>query len=300
MPSFKLGCTKIVATIGPAITLQLQINSERNKSNPEYLKVLNLFIELFFNGLSCIRFNFSHSNNEERLFRLEVWRDAKEEFYKIFNKIEQDGNSPNKVRFLFPIAELADTKGPEIRVWDMKEKEKGQLYRRGEIIEIFCKDKKAGDSTCFSVTDSTAKYNMALDCSVGEKVLVDDGKLSLLIQFVDVDSGVVRVMVENDHYLKANKRVNLPNADYSLPFVSEKDRGDILFSLEQSFQFIALSFVNKLEDILEVRKLIKENGAGKKLPLIISKIETTQCLKNIDAVIKESDGIMIARGDLAL
>lgn len=300
MPNFKLGCTKIVATIGPAITLQLQVNSEKNKSNPEYLKVLNLFTELFFKGLSCIRFNFSHSNNEERLFRLQLWREAKSEFHRVFNKVDSEGKSPYRVKFIFPIAELADTKGPEIRVWEMKDKEKGQLYRRGEVIEIFCKDKKVGDATCFSVTDSTAKYNMALDCSVGEKILVDDGKLSLLIQNVDIDSGVVRVISENDHFLKANKRVNLPNADYSLPFVSQKDREDILFSLEQSFQFIALSFVNKQEDILEVKKLIKENSTGKKLPLIISKIETTQCLKNIDTVIEESDGIMIARGDLAL
>ncbi|AHC39934.1 pyruvate kinase [Mycoplasma ovis str. Michigan] len=300
MSNFKLGCTKIVATIGPSITLKLHTNSQRDRSNPDYLEVLNLFTELFFKGLSCIRFNFSHSNNEERLFRLQLWREAKAEFYRIFNRIDDQGNSPYKFKFLFPIAELADTKGPEIRVWDMQDKSKGQLYKRGDIVKIYCKDKKAGDQNCFSVTDSTAKYNMALDCSVGSKILVDDGKLSFLIQSVDVDSGVVVAMAENDHFLKGNKRVNLPNADYSLPFVSERDRGDILFSLEQGFQFIALSFVNKLEDILEVKKLIKENSSGKNLPLIISKIETTQCLKNIDSVISESHGIMIARGDLAL
>lgn len=300
MPIFKLGCTKIVATIGPAITLKLQTNSERNKSNPEYLEVLNLFTELFFKGLTCIRFNFSHSNNEERLFRLQLWREAKTEFYRVFNRIDENGNSPYKTRFLFPIAELADTKGPEIRVWEMLDKDKGQLYKRGDVVRVYCKDKKTGDQSCFSVTDSTSKYNMALDCSVGEKILVDDGKLSFLIQSVDVDSGIVEAIAENDHYLKANKRVNLPNADYSLPFVSDKDREDILFSLEQGFQFIALSFVNKLEDILEVKKLVQDNGEGKDKPLIISKIETTQCLKNIDSVISESDGIMIARGDLAL
>ncbi|WP_052299011.1 pyruvate kinase [Mycoplasma suis] len=297
---FPLKCTKIVATIGPAVTLKLDPSATKAKNPVEYGEVLSLFNELFFNGLNCVRFNFSHSNDEERIFRLNLLREAKKEFFNYFNRIDKDGNSPYKVRFVFPISEMCDTKGPEIRVCAMREKD-GQQYKRGQTVRIHCIDKCVGNSECFSVTDSTGKYNMAADCIVGEKVLVDDGKLSLLIKNVNVEEGIVEVVVENDHILKGNKRINLPNAEYSMEFLSERDKDDILFSLKNGFSFIALSFVNKQEDILEVKKLISENiGEGKKSPLIISKIETTQSLKNIDEIILHSDGIMIARGDLAL
>ncbi|AFO52266.1 pyruvate kinase [Candidatus Mycoplasma haematolamae str. Purdue] len=296
---YPLKCTKITATIGPSVTLNLTPEATRNKSNVDYLEVLNLVTDLFFKGLNCVRFNFSHSNNEERIFRLELLREIKREFFNRFNRVNEKGESPYNVKFVLPISEMCDTKGPEIRVWNMSSS--GQQYKRGQLVKIHCIDRKIGDSSAFSVTDSTGKYNMALDCSVGEKILVDDGKLSLLIQSVDVDEGIVEVIVENDHFLKANKRVNLPNADYSLPFLSDKDRNDIIFSLEQGFDFIALSFVNKVEDIIEVKKLLEEKcDPSKTKPLIISKIETAQCLKNIDQIISHSDGIMVARGDLAL
>ncbi|KMZ96280.1 pyruvate kinase, barrel domain-containing protein [Plasmodium vivax North Korean] len=178
-------------------------------------------------------------------------------------------------------------------------KDKSFQYSRGTRIRIFCIERREGDRDGFSVIDSTGKYNMATDCRVGNRVLVDDGKLSLLIEGVDTERGEVTVLVENTHVLKTNKRINLPNAEYSMPFLSEKDKEDIIFSIKQGFDVIALSFVNKAEDILEVRRLVSENCTREK-PLIFSKIETTQSLKNIDEIIRESDGIMIARGDLAL
>ncbi|CCE66909.1 pyruvate kinase [Candidatus Mycoplasma haematominutum] len=300
MPKLALKCTKIVSTIGPAITLKLKTDSPRVKSNPDYLEVLNLFDNLFCKGLNCVRFNFSHSNNEERAFRLSLLRETIVEFHSRFNRINERGESPQKLHFVFPFAEMCDTKGPEIRVWNFANTEQAQLYKRGQVVKVYCREKKLGDSSGFSVTDVTGTYNMALDCTPGEKILVDDGKLSLLIQNVQVEEGIVEAMIENDHILKSNKRVNLPNADYSLPFLSEKDKNDILFSVREGFDCIALSFVNRVEDIREVKQLIEaEVGKGRK-PLILSKVETSLCLKNIDSIIAESDGIMIARGDLAL
>lgn len=298
---YPLKCTKIVATIGPSVTLKLSPSSTKDKNREDFDEVLSLFNNLFFNGLNCVRFNFSHSNNEERVFRLNLLRDIKKEFFVHFNQINKNnGESPYKFHFVFPISELCDTKGPEIRVCSMANKE-GQMYTRGQELKIYCLNKCEGNEKAFSVTDSTGKYNMAIDCIVGEKILVDDGKLSLLIKGINKEEGIVEVVVENDHIVKGNKRINLPNAEYSMPFISERDKDDILFSLRNGFAFIALSFVNKQEDILAVRKLVRDNlEKGKIEPLIISKIETSQSLKNIDEIISQSDGIMIARGDLAL
>lgn len=292
--------TKIVSTSGPAITKELNSAEDVNESTKEiYAEVLSTLEDLFIDGVNCVRFNFSHSNNKERLFRLQLINDALEQTVENAFKHLNTKKTSN-LKFVRPVSNMCDTKGPEIRVFKMKNSD-GQKYEFGSKIKINCINKIEGDASGFSVLDATGHYNMSNDCVIGNKILVDDGKLSLKIVNVDVKTGVVDVVVENTHTLKSNKRINLPGADYSMPFLSETDIQDIKFSFDKDFHLVALSFVNKAQNVLDAKDvLIKHNKNNKKLPLFFSKIETLYSLKNLDEIIEVSDGIMVARGDLGL
>ncbi|AEW45948.1 pyruvate kinase [Mycoplasma haemocanis str. Illinois] len=290
--------TKIVSTFGPAITREF--NTEQDLSNPEFsssLAVVEKTIEdLILAGINCVRFNFSHGSSEEQLLRVKLINRVQKKF------IESQNSNSNKGKFLRPMILMADTKGPEIRVYTMEAKE-GVTYEIGDILTISCIERIIGNKSGFSVLDSTGRYNMANDCVVGNTILVEDGKLSLEILEVDKVKGLVKAKVRNRHILKANKRINLPGADYSMDFLSEKDVFDICLAMDNGFEYVALSFVNSKENILEVRNLIekhsKEKGIKNKIK-IISKIETLKSCENIDDIIEYSDGVMIARGDLGL
>ena len=134
------------------------------------------------------------------------------------------------------------------------------------------------------------------DLEEGMKVLIDDGLIEMKVEKVDRNSIICRVI--NGGTISNNKGVNVPEVDLSMPYISDKDREDILFGISQDVDFIAASFVQKKEDILQLRKLLEKNG-GEEIK-IISKIENAQGVANIDDIIEVSDGIMVARGDMGV
>ena len=271
--------TKITATLGPSVTGK--IFSMKDFENPENKHLIeeakNRLAKLFDYGVNVVRFNFSHGDYEEQIIRLQLVREVAKA--KNLN-----------------ISTMLDTKGPEIRVNKIKNKE--VEIKSNSKITIHSIQKIEGDSSSFSVTDSTGTYNMAKDVKAGDTVFVDDGKLDLVVDSVDVEKGIIETTARNTWTLKENKRINLPNANYSIPFMSEKDKHDIIFAIKHNFDYVAASFVNSPKDVKEIRKILQENG-GDHIQ-IVSKIETMAGVRMLDEIIEESDSVMVARGDLGL
>ncbi|AHI52577.1 pyruvate kinase [Spiroplasma culicicola] len=252
----KVKRTKVITTIGPSV------------HSKEALK------ELFEKGMTTIRLNFSHADFSEHGERF-VWA---KELRKELNK---------------PISILLDTKGPEIRVGKMKDGK--QEIKAGTDVKVYTNPEEFTTRECGN-DELQMSYDMSQDVKVGDKVLVDDGKLTMTV--TDVKPGLVMCKAFNTHVVKSNKRVNLPGVDFTLPFLAEKDYNDIKFGVENGIDYVAASFVNNADNVNEIRALLKENGAEH--VQIISKIESEIGIDNIDSIIDASDGIMIARGDLGL
>ncbi|WP_025755124.1 pyruvate kinase [Mycoplasmopsis cricetuli] len=248
--------TKIIATIGPS------------SDNYDTLRAL---VE---NGVTCIRANFSHGDHEEQLNK-----------FVIAKKVSKD--------LKIPISLMLDTKGPEIRVGAMKDG--AQTIKAGTMITIYSTEDKFKTLQGTDIEISVS-YDMSQDLVMGNQVLLDDGKLSTVVE--EIGKGYVKVKAENTHKLKTNKRINLPGVDFSLPFLADKDKNDILFGIKAGVNYIAASFVNSAKNVQELRELLNSNG-GSHIQ-IISKIESHLGIKNIDEIIEASDGIMVARGDLGL
>lgn len=272
--------TKIIATMGPAITGKIftwaAFNDPKNKAIIE--EAYKNMEQLFLNGVTCVRLNFSHGSHEEQEIRIKIAREVAQKMGR-------------------HIAIMLDTKGPEIRVGKVKDDE--APIHIGSLVDIFTLEEVVGDSTKFSVTDSTGKYNMAKDVKVKAIILVDDGKLQLEVLSVDINKGIIKTQALNNHSISEKRRINLPNTSYSLPFISQKDRDDIKFAVDHQLDYIALSFVNSAANLKEVRQILTDLNAPKSLQLI-AKIESTEAIKNVDEIIAETNGIMVARGDLAL
>ncbi|WP_026389630.1 pyruvate kinase [[Acholeplasma] multilocale] len=252
----KVKRTKIVTTIGPAT------------HEPENIK------ELFDNGMTTIRLNFSHGDHEEQGYRIEGAKKVRTEMNK-------------------PISILLDTKGPEIRVGKFKDGK--QEVSANQKITILTDAKSFAEKEC-GQGEMTVAYDMSVDLKAGDQILIDDGKLELTVD--SVKPGVVEATAFNNHTVKTNKRVNLPGIDFSMPFLAEKDKTDILYGCAQGVDYIAASFVNTAENIQEIREILVE---GNQTDIqIIAKIESQLGLDNIDEIIEASDGIMVARGDLGL
>ncbi|MGL4251982.1 MAG: pyruvate kinase [Metamycoplasmataceae bacterium] len=230
--------------------------------------------ELVLAGMTTIRANFSHGDREEQLGKFILTR-----------KIEKELN--------IPVSILLDTKGPEIRVGKMKDG--AQLIKANTEIIVYTSNEdyisKIGTSS-----EITVSYAMDNDVKKGDKVLFDDGKLVTFVTSVSKNSIVVKTV--NTHLLKSNKRINLPGIEFSLPFLSERDKEDIRFGIKNGIDYIAASFVNSAANVKELREVA--NAAGGQKVQIISKIESSVGIERIDEIIEESDGIMIARGDLGL
>ncbi|WP_338972637.1 pyruvate kinase [Spiroplasma endosymbiont of Panorpa germanica] len=254
----KIKRTKIITTIGPSTHKKEDIKT------------------LFENGMNTIRLNFSHGNFEEHGERLKGVREIRNEIKK-------------------PISILLDTKGPEIRIGQMKDGK--QEIKAGSEVTIYTDPKDFLTRQC-SATELQMSYDMSKDVKVGDNVLVDDGKLSMFVTAVDSKKMIVKAKAFNHHLVKTNKRVNLPGVDFTLPFLAEKDYSDIKFGIQNGIDYVAASFVNTAENVNEIRKILVENGAGH--VQIISKIESQLGIDNIDAIIDAGDGIMVARGDLGL
>ncbi len=226
--------------------------------------------QMMLAGMNVARCNFSHATYDEHKKRMDMIK-------KLRKEVGQ------------PVAILLDTKGPEVRVKNFKDGrvtlEDGQLF-------TLTADEVEGTKDKVSVT-----YNRLYeDLEVGMRVLIDDGLIEMQAEQVDRTNIVCRVI--NGGTVSNHKGVNVPDVDLSMPYISDKDREDILFGISQDVDFIAASFVQKKEDILQLRRLLKKNG-GSDIK-IIAKIENAQGVTNIDDIIEVSDGIMVARGDMGV
>lgn len=223
-------------------------------------------------GLSCMRINFSHGTYEEHLKKIILMRE-----------IEKEEN------VCVPI--MLDTKGPEIRTHDF---ENGSAtIKDRQIVRVSMKE-ILGTSEKFSVTFPL----LFDDLSVGDPIKLDDGKLELIVEEKDEKNRELVCRSQNTHTIKNKRGVNIPGVHLSMPFISEKDRNDLIFGCENDVDFIAASFVRNKDDIKEIKEILKEHG--KPNIKIISKIENQEALSVLDDIIEESDGIMVARGDLGV
>ena len=186
------------------------------------------------------------------------------------------------------LALLIDTKGPEVRTTNVAEP---LLYKTGEVVKIF--GRPDVDSTHDIINVSYA--DIAKDLKVGNDILIDDGALDMRV--IDIIGPMVVAQVMNDGVLGAHKSVNIPGRHIDLPALTEKDKHNILFAIEQDIDFIAHSFVRNAQDVKAVQDILDEHHSDIK---IISKIENQEGVDNIDEIIDASYGIMIARGDLGI
>ena len=189
-----------------------------------------------------------------------------------------------------PIAILLDTKGPEIRTGQLKDGKKVML-KEGNAFTLSIEE-KIGDETGVSITYA----GLIDDGVVGSIILIDDGLIELKV--TGKTDKEIKCIVDNGGELGEKKGVNVPGVAIRLPAITEKDKEDIRFGVEQDIDFIAASFVRNAECILEIKAWLKECGAPY-IP-VIAKIENVEGVDNIDEIIRCADGIMVARGDLGV
>ncbi|MGN0159176.1 MAG: pyruvate kinase [Brotaphodocola sp.] len=230
----------------------------------------NVMKALAENGMDIARFNFSHGDYEEQKERLEMLKSVREEVG-------------------LPIAALLDTKGPEIRTGLLKDEKKVTLTA-GQTYTLTTRD-IIGDDKIGHINYS----GLNEDVTAGNKILIDDGLIELEVQEVN-DTDIVCTVI-NGGELGQRKGVNVPNVKIKLPALTEKDKEDIRFGIEQGFDFIAASFVRTADAIHEIKAMLKEAGSTIQ---VIAKIENAEGIENLDAIIEASDGIMVARGDLGV
>lgn len=227
--------------------------------------------KLIQNGMDVARFNFSHGDHEEQKFRMDLLKEIREEEHA-------------------HTAILLDTKGPEIRTGLLKDGKKVTL-QEGNTFVLTMED-IVGDDTKVSLSYK----GLAEDVQQGTVILIDDGLIGLKVKEI-VDQDIVCEIV-NGGELGERKGVNVPNVPVRLPAITEKDKEDIKFGVEQDIDFIAASFVRNAECVLEIRAFLKELDAPY-IP-IIAKIENAEGIRNIDEIIRAADGIMVARGDMGV
>ncbi|WP_346706359.1 pyruvate kinase [Merdimonas faecis] len=222
-------------------------------------------------GMDVARFNFSHGTHEEQKGRMDLLKKIRAE---------------EKV----PVAILLDTKGPEIRTGTLKDGKK-IILKEGQTF-VLTSEESEGDEKKVSITYD----GLADDVQAGSRILIDDGLIELQVKNKSGNEIVCTVI--NGGELGERKGVNVPNVPVRLPAITEKDKEDIRFGVEQKIDFIAASFVRNAECILEIKAYLKELHAPY-IP-IIAKIENAEGIQNIDEIIRCADGIMIARGDLGV
>lgn len=232
-----------------------------------------MLIRLIDAGMNVMRVNFSHGSYEEHYKKVLLAR-----------QIEKEKG------ILIPI--ILDTKGPEIRT-HLFEGGKAEILK-GATVKVVCGKEILGTAECFSLTYE-GLYD---DVKIGDYLRLDDGNLDLeIIEKIDEDKTLVTKAL-NTNVLANRRGVNVPYIKLSMPFISERDRSDIIFGCEHDFDMIAASFTRTAQDILDVRKICIEHGRPDMQ--IIAKIENPEGVDNIDEIIAVSDGIMVARGDLGV
>ena len=227
--------------------------------------------EMVLNGMDCCRLNFSHGTHEEQKIRIDRVKKLRKELDRAL-----------------PI--LLDTKGPEIRLRDFVNK-KVSLHS-GDTFTLTNNFDELGDESHVGLTfPYLAKYVKA-----GDTILVDDGHVGLSVIKIDGTSVVCKVL--NDGVLSNHKSINIPNVVVDMPYLSDVDKADILFGIENDVDYVAASFARRKQDMVDLRNFLDENG-GKNIK-IIAKIENTEGVSNMDDIIDFVDGVMVARGDLGV
>ena len=230
---------------------------------------VEIMSEMVNRGMDCARINLSHASREDILKTIEVVRQVRKACHA-------------------PVAIMYDTKGPEFRT--LKFKDGGVTLQEGDTINM-SKSCILGNEKEFGVNHSDA-----IDfINVGDKVLIDNALLEL--EVIDKKDDFVVLKALGCGKIQDQKTINVPGVHLNLDFISEGDRNDIVFAAQHSCDYLALSFVNSKEDVIAARKIIEEAGGDS---CIISKIESSKGIENIDEIIDESDGIMVARGDLGV
>ena len=230
-----------------------------------------LMKQLMLNGMDVARFNFSHGDHEEQKGRMDILKQLREELHT-------------------NTAMLLDTKGPEIRTGKLKDGKKVTLETGASF--ILTTEEIEGDASKVSITYK----GLPEDVDRGSTILIDDGLIGLKV--VSRTDKEIRCEVVNGGELGEKKGVNVPNVAVRLPAITEKDKDDIRFGVEQGIDFIAASFVRNAECVLEIKAFLKELGAP--YTPVIAKIENAEGIHNIDEIIRAADGIMVARGDLGV
>ena len=226
--------------------------------------------QLMLEGMAVARMNFSHGSHEEQKKRLDMVKKLREELH-------------------LPVAALLDTKGPEIRIGDV---EGGKLELKAGQDFILTTEEMLGTAGKVTITYK----ELYKDVCPGDSILIDDGLIGMEVRRIDGQDIICKVV--NGGFISNHKGVNVPGVELKMPFVSEKDYSHILFAAEQGYDFVAASFTRTAEDILEIRKILDENG-GEGIH-IIAKIENMQGVENAEAILRVADGMMIARGDMGV
>jgi pyruvate kinase len=222
-------------------------------------------------GVNVFRINFSHATYDEV-----------DHYIDIINELNKELESN--------VAVLADLQGPKIRLRDMHS---NVSIKKGEIISFDCKNHFIGDKSKASISYP----DFAKDVKKGDKVLVDDGKLIFEVLSTDKKS-IVKLKNIQGGIISSRKGINLPNTKISTPSLTEKDKKDLFFAISKEVDWVALSFVRNARDMQNLREII-EKKSDEKIP-IIAKIEKPEAIDSIEEIIQNSDGIMVARGDLGI
>ena len=225
--------------------------------------------ELVASGMNVARFNFSHGSYEEHKGRLDNLKAIRAELGK-------------------PVAALLDTKGPEIR---LKEFKNGvEMLEAGQTFTLTTREVEGTKEIC-----SITYKDLPQDVQAGGTIMLDDGLIKLRIEKVtDTD---ITCTVLNSGKIKTKKGVNVPGVHLSMPYLSQRDRDDIIFGVQQGFDFIAASFVRTAQDVYDIRNLLNEYDSNIR---IIAKIENREGVNNIDSILAAADAVMVARGDLGV
>ena len=225
--------------------------------------------ELVANGMNVARFNFSHGSHEEHLGRFEKLKSIREELG-------------------LPVAALLDTKGPEIRLRDFKNGT--EMLEAGQTFTLTTREVEGTKEIC-----SITYKDLPQDVHEGGTIMLDDGLIKLAIKSVTDTDIVCEVL--NSGKIKTKKGVNVPGVHLSMPYLSQKDREDIIFGIQNGFDFIAASFVRTAQDVYDIRNLLNEYDSNIR---IIAKIENREGVNNIDSILAAADAVMVARGDLGV
>ena len=224
--------------------------------------------DLIANGMNVARFNFSHGSHEEHLGRLEKLKALREELGK-------------------PVA-LLDTKGPEIRLKDFKNGVENLVA--GQTFTLTTRDVEGTNEIC-----SITYKDLPMDVEPNGTIMLDDGLIKLQIQTVN-DTDIVCTVLNNGK-IKNKKGVNVPGVHLSMPYMSQRDKDDIIFGIQQGYDFIAASFVRTAQDVYDIRNLLNQYDSNIR---IIAKIENREGVNNIDSILAAADAVMVARGDLGV